>query len=251
MCEIKKPRLIVSGAFGEIGALLCKALKNDFEIAKIDIVSAAEDNAFNTDISDFSAAKSAFEKIGSADCLIHLAADRSPKAEWESVLKNNIVGTHNIYECARIFGIPKVIFASSFHVTAGYHGFSPDFVKKSRFKKISDKNACKPVSDYGSSKVFGETIARQYHENFNINSICLRIGNYAPTINLKKFKNPIHRKSWISTPDLIHLFQKSIDTSIPFGIYYGFSKNKGLLWDLSNARKEIGFKPNDNVSNIK
>jgi len=54
-----------------------------------------------------------------------LAADPRPNAPWESILNKNIIGTKNVYEIAHKYGVNKVIFASSNHVTGAYEGFPP------------------------------------------------------------------------------------------------------------------------------
>jgi uronate dehydrogenase len=34
---------------------------------------------------------------------------------------------------------------------------------------------------------------------------------------------------------------------VKFGIYYGISNNTRAYWDTENARKEIGYAPEDNA----
>ena len=56
---------------------------------------------------------------------------------------------------------------------------------------------------------------------------------------------------WLSHRDLVQLVEKSLAANIPFGIYYGISNNKGAFYDLSNARDELGFVPEDDASAVK
>ena len=58
-------------------------------------------------------------------------------------------------------------------------------------------------------------------------------------------------KTWLSHRDLVQLVRKSLESDVEFGIYYGVSDNTGRFWDISNAEKELGYKPEDNAAEIK
>jgi hypothetical protein len=58
--------------------------------------------------------------------------------------------------------------------------------------------------------------------------------------------------AYISTPDLQQLFVRSIETpkiedewGIPFQIFYGISNNTRAFWSVANARRVIGYAPED------
>jgi nucleoside-diphosphate-sugar epimerase len=106
----------------------------------------------------------------------------------------------------------------------------------------------RPDSDYGTSKVFGEAVARQYYELCGIQSVCLRIGTFLADNN--PTRNERVRKTWLSHRDLIQLVKKSIMSQVEFGIYYGVSNNKGRFWDISKAEKEIDYHPENDASAI-
>jgi hypothetical protein len=59
--------------------------------------------------------------------------------------------------------------------------------------------------------------------------------------------------AYISARDLTQLFVKSIETAdirdehgIPFQVFYGVSGNSHAFWSIVNARKMIGYAPQDN-----
>jgi nucleoside-diphosphate-sugar epimerase len=237
-----KRKLIITGSRGVVGTVLCKTLANDFDIYSIDSVGG--DNVIRVSVSDFGALKSVFKRIG-ADYLVHLAAESHPKACWSSILKNNIVGTKNVYECARISGIKRVVFASSNHVTGAYEGFPPRLHKKIRPRMISVQDPIRPDGDYGTSKAFGEALARQYFELYNLKSICLRIGTVDADDDPTKDRTGRLLKTWLSHRDLTQLVKKSLLSKVKFGVYYGVSNNKGMFWDISNAKEDLGYKPVD------
>ena len=244
------PKLIVTGSEGRIGKILCKNLSDDFDVYKVDNSIVFNKKYFRADISNFDSLKSAFLKIGKTRFLIHLAADSDENAKWDSVLKNNIIGTRNVYECARLFKIQKVIFASSNHVTGGYEGIPTKLHKQTRPQLITTQDSIRPDGYYGTSKAFGEALARQYLELFGIYSICLRIGTVRDHDDPMKDKTKRWLKTWLSHRDLTQLFKKSLTSNVKFGVYYGVSNNKGKFWDISNAKKEIGYNPIDDSSKL-
>lgn len=120
--------------------------------------------------------------------------------------------------------------------------------KEKNPKLISIHDPVRPNSDYGSSKAFGEAIARQYFELHKIQSICLRIGAVLSDNDPTEDKTGRNLKIWLSHRDLLQLIKKALFSDIKFGIYYGVSNNKGKFWDISNARKELGYQPSDDAS---
>ena len=235
-------KILITGCNGLIGKILMKNLK-EYELYGIDLKESDNEKCYKVDISDFNEAKEVIEKLDGIDIIIHLAADRRLDAPWESVLKNNIIGTRNIYEIARIYKIPKVIFASSNHVTGGYEKIEGIY---EGLIKIMPSLHIRPDSYYATSKAFGEAIARQFYELYGINSICLRIGSVIEDDDPSK--NARHLSTWLSHRDLVQLFKKSITANVKFGIYYGVSNNEHRFWDISNARKDLGYEPVDNAS---
>jgi len=245
---MKYSKILITGSNGLIGRILTESFSALFDVYGLDIAGKQNERSYRADISNYEEVDSVFKKIGAIDCVIHLAADPRIEADWESILKNNIVGTKNIYECARKFGILKVIFASSNHVTGAYEGFPPALHKQASPQKIRVNDPVRPDSYYGSSKAFGEIIARQFFELYGIKSVCLRIGWVLKDDN--PAANEQAMRTWLSHRDLVQLVEKSILSDVEFGIYYGVSNNKGMFWDISNAEREIGYKPQDDASSL-
>ena len=243
-------KILITGISGRVGEVLKRGLIADFDIYGIDIKpTMSQERIFTCDISDLSELVNMFKKLPPIDCVIHLAADHRVDASWESVLKNNIIGTHNVYECVRLFSIPRVVFASSNHVTGMYEGIPPKLHLEENPNMITvSGNPVRPDGDYGSSKVYGEAVARQYFELYGITSICLRIGSLLADDN--PTCSPRLKKTWLSHRDLVQLCKKSLSTSVPFGVYYGVSGNSGKFWDISDAEKDLGYMPDDDASKL-
>ena len=239
-------RIVITGIKGRIGTILANKLSPIYDVFGIDRIKSNDTKYFHVDISHFLSLNNVFQTISAIDSIIHLAACPDVKGDWRTILRDNVVGTRNVYECARLHHVKRVIYASSNHVTGAYEGFPPSLHTKSNPVLITVRDAVRPDSDYGTSKVFGEAIARQYYELYGIASICLRIGSLIATDD--PTQNNRSMKTWLSHRDLVQLVEKSLRSSIDFGIYYGVSDNKGRFWDISNAQEELGYIPQDDAS---
>lgn len=238
-------RVLITGINGLIGTVLHQALKDQHEVYGLDQGEPFSEQVVPADIAEYGQLSSAVQRFLPLDAMIHLAGDPSVQATWDSVLRANIIGTRNIFEAAREFEVPRVVFASSNHTTGAYQGFEPESYTftEPEPRKISPEDPVRPDSEYGVSKVFGEAIARYYCDRWGVKAICLRIG--AVLKDDDPTKHPQNRRIWLSHRDLVQLVEKSLATNVAFGIYYGVSNNKGAFWDISNARADLGFEPQD------
>ena len=150
----------------------------------------------------------------------------------KNILQNNIIGTYNLFEAARINKVKRVVFASSNHAI-GFHR---------RTTRLNEFSKQRPDSHYGLSKAFGEDLSRLYADKFNIKSMCIRIGSC-----LKVPEDKRHLSTWISYEDLTQLVNIGIKHKlIHHEIVYGVSKNKKSWWNNSRAYM-LGYKPKDSA----
>ncbi len=241
-------RLLITGINGRIGMILRDGLQNAYDVYGLDRVEPFSDRVLSADIAEYSQVAQVVQQFSPLDGIIHLAGEPNVSASWGSVLSANIIGTRNIFEAAREFEVPRVVFASSNHVTGAYQGFEPNIntFTQPELPKISPLDPIRPDSDYGVSKAFGEAAARYYSDCWRIKAICLRIG--AVLEDDDPTSQSQNRKIWLSHRDLLQLVEKSLSTNVTFGIYYGVSNNRGAFWDISNARADLGYEPVDDAS---
>ena len=248
--NMDRKKLLITCSVGLIGRILMARLADEYDIYGLDILpSPADHNIFQADISDFEEVNSVISKIAPIPYLIHFAAVSSTDAKWHSVLRNNIHGTRNIFESARVHKINRVIFASSNHVTGAYEGNPPTLHRQSKPQLISTTDEIRPDGPYGISKMAGEAIARYYFDYHHVMAVCLRIGSVIDPDDPTRDKR--HLATWLSHNDLTKLIKASLlakDDFPGFGIYYGVSNNSRRFWDIENARIELGFVPQDNAS---
>ena len=102
-------RVLVTGAEGVIGTAVREHLGGRYELTSLTL-TAQEFRSHVADISDLEAIRPAFEGV---DAVVHLAASAGLETPWDDVLRNNIVGTYNVFEASRRAGVSRVVFASS------------------------------------------------------------------------------------------------------------------------------------------
>jgi uronate dehydrogenase len=245
-------RVLITGAAGRIGKTLAEHLGDRYALrllyhrtipeehaaaaeearernAPAPIAGASNEVAIGN-VGDLAAMERACAGV---DAVVHMAADPRVQAPWEDILHANIVGTYNAYEAAHRQGVGKVIFASSNHATG--------FYEKARIYTTPEMPA-RPDSYYGVSKAFGEDLGRYYVDQFGMSVICLRIGSFQP-----KPRGERQLSTWISYRDTAQMVWRGIESDVRFGIYYGISGNTRAYWDIANARRELGYAPEDNA----
>jgi|TARA_Y100000310_G_scaffold297634_1_gene330807 nucleoside-diphosphate-sugar epimerase len=245
-----KKKVLVTGVSGQIGTIIRLRLGDRYALSGIDLVGVDDVPCVVADLADLAAIQPAFENM---DTVVHLGADPNPRASWESILKNNIVATRNVFEAARLAGVRRIIFASSNHAV----GFYP--LKQEPYKAVYDgrigevdwpiapltTDLLRPDSDYGVSKAFGEALGSYFHDQFGISVICLRIG-WVMTPDDPSF-SPAALSLWLSHRDVAQLIQKSVDASpsVGFTVVNGESANVLSIWDIESTRQILGYEPED------
>lgn len=162
-------KTLITGGSGFIGTnVISKLLKTGNEITVLDNFPATTGKNLIEFIQADIRNPLQLDKqtAGNFDALIHLAAksDARNMEDFSTFKEINVDGTMNVLELARKKDIKKVIFASSSHV----YGNIPQ-------NKFAESGPINPISYYGSSKFFGETICRAYSDFYGINCIILRL----------------------------------------------------------------------------
>lgn len=245
--------VLITGAGGRIGRILRKHWLGRHRIVGVDAAPYRSDE--NTEVQrhcdighDIEALGKAFADAGRGAVVVHLAAVTWETVGWDEILHTNIMGTQNVFRVAHEHGARKAIFASSNHVTGGYGDWPPGTDPQSPFvppPTISPTSPIRPDSLYGVSKACGEAFAYFASTAWLLDAICLRIGSVTKTDD--PLENTRLRSTWLSHRDCCHLFDCAVNANARFGIYYGVSNNTQKFWDIENARRELGYQPQDNA----
>lgn len=168
--------ILVTGGAGFIGShIVDEYLQLGHNITIVDNLSTGKSENLNPnvkfiemDIKDSSITK-VFEE-GNFDIISHQAAQMDVRVSVNDPkfdALNNIIGSLNIYENARLFGVKKIIFASSGGTVYGEQDSFP----------CDENHSTKPVSPYGIGKLTNERYLYYYKEVYGIDYVAFRYGN--------------------------------------------------------------------------
>ncbi len=251
-------RVLVTGAEGTIGTAVREHLAARYELTSLTL-TPQEFPSHVADVADLDAILPAFENV---DAVVHLAASAALEAPWDNVLRNNIVGTYNVFEAARRAGVSRVVFASSNHVVGMYElDGAPGIYDPDGERSYDHTAEIRPDSLYGVSKAYGEALGRMYMERHGLRVFCLRIGAVrahddptaatpVPLIDLdaEGQRNRL-RAVWLSQRDCAELIASCLDVEdVSWAVVYGVSGNPRRFWDLSHARELLGWEPQDGAA---
>src|SRR5437763_8898749 len=169
-------KVLVTGAAGNIGSYFAEHSRHRYELRLM--VRPNEDAADVERIREFGEIVAAeladLERMKTIcqgiDTVLHLAANPSPSATWDSVRDDNITGTYHTFVAAKSALCRRVIYASSIHAVSGY---PPDV-------QVKTSEPVNPGDLYGVSKCFGEALGRYMAEQEGLSVIALRIGAFQP-----------------------------------------------------------------------
>lgn len=232
-------KVLITGAAGRIGSSLTRDLRDRYELALTDVRQPDESYGQRfvaANIDDFEAIRAVCADV---DTVIHLAADPSTEATWDSLLPRNIVGTYNVFEAARQAGCRRVIYASSVNAVSGYDSEV----------QVHTNMPVRPPNLYGATKAWGEALARFYADRHNISMICLRFGWVISRDDARLRPNHNLLSIGLTYHDLTKLVVAGIDAQndVRFGIFHGVSNNRWKRLDISDTRAVLGYAPEDDV----
>lgn len=229
----KPSRILLTGAAGIVGTVLRPVLRESYQsILLSDLVKISdlgENESFQScDLTDLD---SLVELVRDVQAIIHLGGLVGANYTFDEVVGPNIVGTHNIFEAARLNGVRRVIYASSHHVV----GFTP------RGNPIDHLSAPRPNGEYGLSKAYGEAAASYYVDNYTLEVLSIRIGYVGNDVSTNR-----RLYTWISPRDLAQLIEIGLTCpDLDHEIVYGISETpEPGFFDNRNAVR-LGYRPRD------
>jgi NAD+ dependent glucose-6-phosphate dehydrogenase len=266
MTEQTNKKVIITGAYGLIGNLvyghmaaqperydmyaMVRRIKPSVRIKTMHFTDIPTDRIRLADLTDFEAVQRAMQGM---DTVVHMAADPDGRSGWESVLNNNIIGAHNLFEACRLAGVKRIIYASTNQVVFGYmtpqkreamFGRSNAELNLSEFPLADHTKPTRPMNDYACSKVYGEALAHMYAHVHGISCIVLRIGWVVDSDTLP---NPKAAAIWCSHRDIIQIVERCVDAppELRFDVFFGHSDNQPNLVDIQHAKDVLGYAPQD------
>ena len=273
--------VLVTGAAGYIASYVLPALRERFTLRLVDNrdrdgLGRTVDGLIVRDISDIERMDEYRDLFRGVDAVVHLAFMRPPEGRAQaSVLRRylaergNVDMAYLVYQLAVDEGVRRAVVASSNHAADFYEGA----VRRGEMDMISPDHP-RPLSDnfYGWAKEAYEHLGFVYATGAvpshtvterprRLEMVQIRIGaprDLAITSFAGEAKgDPVildrDLGAWISARDLGQLVARSIEApsienehGVPFQVFYGISGNTRAFWSIANARKVIGYAPQDN-----
>ncbi|MEM7132462.1 MAG: NAD(P)-dependent oxidoreductase [Chloroflexota bacterium] len=241
-----KRKILLTGAAGRIGSFLTNQWQAEYDLYLTDIRKPDETFGFpftEVNLADYDALATLCVGM---DTVVHMGADPSMEASWESLLPNNVIGTYNAFEAAHQAKCRRVIYASSINAVLGYPADT----------QVQVDMPVYPINLYGATKCWGEALGRYYAHTHNLSSICLRFGAVSQRPGGEQDDRYDIEHEFldmvITLDDLTQLVTKSVEApdDIDFAVYQGVSNNRWKRLDIRNAREQIGYAPEDDAIEI-
>jgi NAD+ dependent glucose-6-phosphate dehydrogenase len=241
--NLKKKKVGITGAAGNVGTTLQKGLSQDYNLSLFDITQikvSSPHSSMILDCADRDSLKGAFNGL---DALIHLAGNPHPDAPAHLTLRNNFQATSYCFQEAVAAGVKRIVFASSNF----YHQADiTSFLNGQMRKRITLDRHPTPQSLYGDSKVYGENLGRHL-SYFGMKFVALRIGWTVPQDNPALYGGSYMQGVFCSKRDLVSAFIKALEVETNFLAAFAVSNNTNGVFDLAETKRLLGFSPQDNA----
>ena len=231
-------RVLVTGAAGSIGTVVCNGLLDrGYDVAGLDLAAEPEGFTgewFTADCTDPDAVGAVFDRLengGPLDGVVHLASIPD-EAALPTILESHVVTTGALLDAMVTHGVSRIAYASSNHAV----GRTP------RTTTLSTDVPPRPDTFYGVGKVAAEALLRLYCDRFAVDAVAMRIGSFLPQPETRR-----HLSTWLSHDDAVRMVHAALTTPDPgFAVLYGISANTRAWWDLDAGRR-LGFEPQDDA----
>lgn len=232
--------VLITGATGSIGTKLRRHLEDrGVRLRLLCLNPRNEPQVVTADLSRYDEAWA--RHFAGADAVIHLAGDPYATASWESVQRNNIDLSLNVFRAAQSHHVKRIVFASSNWIMAGY-----------RFgtERLTTELAPWPINAYGCGKLLCERVGCQVTQQTGISFIAMRIGCCQHIPGNKpgpQIENGLWgQQMWLSDRDLCDGMERAVCAEhVQFAILNLMSDNPGMRWDIERTRQVIGYAPRD------
>jgi nucleoside-diphosphate-sugar epimerase len=166
----------------------------------------------------------------------------------------NVDMAEHVYRVALEEGVRRVVVASSNHAADWYE----PLIHRRAIDQLTPADLPKSDNFYGWAKISYEALGFMYASGAfgrKLEVAQLRIGapreqpasDFATAEAFKRYLG-----AYISARDIQQLFVRSIEADrledewgVPFQIFYGVSNNTRGFWSIANARRLIGYAPED------
>ena len=268
---MSKRRVILTGAGGYIAQRMFPELRERWDLVPIDIRTTTRDGKtipgiVSADLTrpDRSGYRHHFR---GADAVIHCAYVSAPgldSSDWQDnsdakfwAEHQNVALAYNILRSALEEDVRRVIVVSSNHATDYYE----ELIWSGRLEMVTPDTPPRSVGWYGWAKaayeLLGFVFATGHVGGRKLEVVQWRIGGPRED-DIDRVKpgdiERMHRAlgAYLSRRDQVQQAVRMVETEditdeygVPFLIVYGISGNTHRFWSIANARRKIGYSPED------
>jgi nucleoside-diphosphate-sugar epimerase len=258
-------RVVLTGATGYIASQILPVFRQRYDLVMLDVKATGRDGqpvagAQIVDLLDDNLEAYRAHFVG-ADAVVHLGyyrpAQKGVSGAGKTYLdeRPNVDMAEHIYRVSLEEGVQRVVVASSNHAADWYE----PLIHARRIDGIGPDDLPKSDNYYGWAKLAYEALGFTYASGAfgrPLEVVQVRIG--APREldarshdgHPQQFKRNLG--AYVSPRDLQQLFVRSIEAptiadqwDVPFQVFYGVSNNTRAFWSIANARRLIGYEPED------
>ena len=256
-------RVLLTGATGYIAGQLLPALRGRYDLNLVDArgTDASGDEVEGVEVVDLLSAEEGelAPLFTGVDVVVHCGHLKPEGEDIGSVYegeRRNLDMMQRVYRLSLEHGVRRVVVASTNQAAKWYE--KPYYAGLK--DRVDPEDYPRPDSFYGWAKAAWEPLGFLY--------ACGSLGRRLEVVQIRivvpreidatLFQDePPERyvrelAGYISERDMQQLFCRSIETpdiedehGVPFHIFYGVSGNARRFWSITNARKVIGYEPQD------
>jgi hypothetical protein len=260
---VKNLRVLLTGATGYIAGQLLPAFRGRYELGMVDVrdKDGSGRKLGGVEVLDLLSASDAdLEPLfPGVDAVVHCGHLRPEGEDLGSLYegeRRNLDMMQRVYRLSLEHGVRRVVVASTNQAAKWYENPYYAGLKD----RADPEDYPRPYSFYGWAKAAWEPLGFLYAcGNLDRKLEVVQIRIVVPReIDATLFEDaPPERyvrelAGYISERDMQQLFCRSIETpdiedehGVPFHIFYGVSGNARRFWSITNARKVIGYEPQD------
>ncbi|HCR18083.1 MAG TPA: NAD(P)-dependent oxidoreductase [Candidatus Latescibacteria bacterium] len=259
-----KPKVVLTGATGYLAGRMRTKLQDRYDLTMLDVKSTDPEGNRIRDVHEVDLINrdrdQYRELFRGADAVVHSGfkgtVDSMHTDFWKEV--DNVTMCYNVYQTCIEEGVRRLVMMSSNHAADYYERL----IWSDRLTFATPEMIALSDNYYGWGKISYEALGfifatGQMNEGKILQNVQLRIGapreSVADGLSADNLKG-MHRNlgAYLSARDQVQLIVKSIETEniedqngVPFQIFYGISGNTHRFWTIENARRIIGYKPED------
>ena len=272
MSPMAKRRVVITGAAGYVGQRMFAELSERWDLVPIDVQATARgSNApvpglVVADLTDRN--RDAYRHLfRGADAVIHLGYVRAPGLDattWQNnsdakfwAEHDNVALAYNVYRVALEEGVRRVVVASSNHAADYYERL----VWADELDMVTPEMPHRSDNWYGWAKAAYELVGFVFATgkvgDRKLEVVQWRIGGprdddmeHIEAGDIKSMNRALG--AYLSRRDQVQQAIRMVEAEditdehgVPFLIVYGISGNTHRFWSLANARRKIGYVPED------